>query len=237
MSDKILVHMDSMYDILRSLPLLRGVSAQRLEQIVASTKFHFLKYLPGETVVEAGDPCSHIKFIIKGSVRATLVNSTGRFKVLQTLEAPDVISPDNLFGRYNRYPSTVVAQSECGIMQIEKGEYVKLLMSDEIILFNYVNILATSAQKGVDGILALTSGSLEERIAFWILTLSRTSGLDIVVSCRQRDLYAMFGVPRSLFIATLESLKERGLIDYTGEEIRVVSRKKLATILTNDSEN
>lgn len=229
--------MDSMYEILVSLPLLRGVNADRLHQVVASTKFHFLKYLQGETVVEAGDPCTHIKFLINGSVRSTVVNSSGRFKVSQTVSAPEVIAPDNLFGRHNRYPSHIVAMNDVGIMQIEKNEYVSLLMSDQIILFNYVNIIATNAQKGVDGILALSTGSLEERIAFWILTLTRPSGTDIVLSCRQRDLYSMFGVPRSLFFATLDSLKNRGLIDYTSDEIRVTSRKLLATILTGDSDN
>lgn len=229
--------MDSMYEILMSLPLLQGVSADTMQQVVATSKFHFLKYLPGEAIVSRGEPCTHIKFLISGKVRSTLVNSSGRFRVSETLEAPEVLAPDNLFGRHTVYPTQISALTEAGIMQIEKAEYVNLLMSDPIILFNYINIVASDAQKGVQGILALSTGSLEERIAFWILTLSRQSGQDIVLSCRQRDLYAMFGVPRSMFFSTLESLKSRGLIDYSSDEIRVVSRKMLAAILANDSDN
>lgn len=229
--------MDSMYEILMSLPLLQGVSADTMQQVVATSKFHFLKYLSGETIVSRGEPCTHIKFLISGKVRSTLVNSSGRFRVSETLAAPEVLAPDNLFGRHTVYPTQISALTEAGIMQIEKSEYVKLLMSDPIILFNYINIVASDAQKGVQGILALSTGSLEERIAFWILTLSRQSGQDIVLSCRQRDLYSMFGVPRSMFFSTLESLKSRGLIDYSGDEIRVVSRKMLAAILANDSDN
>ncbi len=40
--------MDSMYEILMSLPLLNGVSRTRILEIVGKTKFHFLKYLDGE---------------------------------------------------------------------------------------------------------------------------------------------------------------------------------------------
>lgn len=35
--------MDSMFEILMGLPLLRGVSAERMEKTVGSSKFHFLK--------------------------------------------------------------------------------------------------------------------------------------------------------------------------------------------------
>ncbi len=79
--------------------------------------------------------------------------------------------------------------------------------------------------------LSLTSGSLEERIAFWIIALTQRDALDVVLTCKQRDLYTLFGVQRSSFINTLESMKARGLIDYTSTEIRVVSRNELRSLL------
>ena len=51
--------MNSMYEILMELPLFKGVSRYKLSEIVGTTKFHFLKYLADETVVNAGDPCEH----------------------------------------------------------------------------------------------------------------------------------------------------------------------------------
>ena len=74
-------------------------------------------------------------------------------------------------------------------MQIDKKDLIPVLQSDEVFLFNYLNILSTNAQKAVDGMLAVTSGSLEERIAFWIVALTQPSGRDISLECRQRDLY------------------------------------------------
>ena len=88
-----------------------------------------------------------------------------------------------------------------------------------------------NAQKSVDGILALSSGNLEERIAFWIIALTQSSGSDIKISCRQRDLYSLFGVQRTSFFATLESMKQRGIIDYTQNEISVISRPDLVKLI------
>lgn len=228
--------MDSMYEILMALPLFSGVSYDKISQIVGTTKFHFLKYLDGQQILAAGDPCQHIRFIISGHVRTEIVNSDGRFRVAQTLSSPDVIAPDFLFGRATNYPCSARALGSAGILQISKADYVKILNSDQIFLFNFLNMLSMNAQKAVDGVLAITTGSLEERIAFWVIALTQRGGTDIVLSCRQRDLYAFFGVQRSSFIAALDDMKARGLIEYTANEIRIVNRAAMLDLLTRHPE-
>ena len=223
--------MDSMYEILKGLPLFHGATSERISDIVGKAKFHFLKYLAGERIITAGENCTHVKFIISGQARSTITNTTERFKVAQTLSAPSVIAPDFLFGRATNYPCTVDAISDTGILQISKNDYMTILNRDHIFLYNFLNILSMNAQKSVDGILALSSGDLEERIAFWIIALTQSSGTDIKVTCRQRDLYSLFGVQRTSFIATLESMKQRGIIDYNSNEISVLSRPELTKLI------
>lgn len=223
--------MDSMYEILKGLPLFHGATSERISDIVGKAKFHFLKYLAGERIITAGENCTHVKFIISGQARSTITNTTERFKVAQTLSAPSVIAPEFLFGRATNYPCTVDAISDTGILQISKNDYMTILNRDHIFLYNFLNILSMNAQKSVDGILALSSGDLEERIAFWIIALTQSSGTDIKVTCRQRDLYSLFGVQRTSFIATLESMKQRGIIDYNSNEIYVLSRPELTKLI------
>ncbi len=223
--------LNSMYENLMGLPLFNGVSYNRISEIVGNTKLAFMKYLPGETIVQAGAPCTNLMFVIGGRVRLTIRNNSDRFSLGQTLEAPTVVSPDFLFGRNTLFPATVSAIDTVSIMQIEKNDFISIIRSDEVCLYNYLNFISTNAQKAVDGVLALTTGSLEERIAFWIIALSQRDAKEIVLSCRQRDLYTLFGVQRSSFMSTLDSMKERGLIDYSPNEIRVMSRMNLRSVL------
>lgn len=225
-----------MYENLMTLPLFKGVSYNRVSEIVGKTRLGFLKYLPGDPLVRVGEPCTGIKFIITGSVRLTIHNVSDRFRVMQTLNAPSVISPDFLFGRDTLYPADGVAIDTVSVMQIAKSDFISLLHEDEIILFNYLNILSTNAQKAINGVMALTSGSLEERIAFWIIALTQMDATDIVLQARQRDLYALFGVQRTSFMAALDSLRDRGIITYTTNEISVLSRRELRSILLNVSD-
>ena len=222
---------NSMYENLMTLPLFKGISYARLSEIVGNTRLAFLKYLPGEPMLTAGDQCTHIKFIISGKIRMTIRNENDRVRVSQTLTAPAVISPDFLFGRHTQYPASATAIDTVSVMQIDKKDLVLLLQSDEIFLFNYLNILSTNAQKAVDGVLAITSGSLEERIAFWIIALTQMDSDEIVLTAKQRDLYSLFGVQRTSFIAALDSMHDLGILDYTPNEIRVHSRRALRSIL------
>lgn len=228
--------MDQMYQLLMGLPLFSGVTYEKMLEIIGNTKFHFLKYLEGETFVKEGDPCSHLKFVISGKVRSSIANADRRFTVSQTLAAPDVIAPEYIFGRSTVYPCTVTAIEPTGVLQIAKADYMKILNSDSIFLINFLNQLSMNAQKAVDGILSIATGSLEERIAFWIVALTQRGGTDITMACRQRDLYSLFGVQRSSFIATLDDMKSRGLIEYTSTEIRVNNRRDLIDLLHSNVE-
>lgn len=225
--------MESMYEVLMQLPLFKGVSYERISKIIATTRFHFLKYPQGEAIVQPEEACTHIKFVISGSVRMTTTNDDGRFKLLQTLKAPDVLAPQYLFGHHTFYPALVIACEPTGILQLAKNDYVKLLQSDEIFLYNYLNVLCMSSQKAMGGMLKLTHGSMEDRLAFWVINLTQPSSLDVVINSKLRDLYSIFGVQRTTFISALDNMKEMGLLDYDQNGIRILNRKGLIDLLVS----
>lgn len=203
----------SIFDTLLSLPLFAGTSRTKLEEIVGNTRFHFIKYTTEQPIINAGDPCSHVKFIISGSVRISISNANDRFTVSQTLDAPEVIAPEYLFGRHTQYPCKAVALDNAGIMQISKNDYTRLLKSDHVFMFNFLNMLSVKAQQAEEGIMSITTGNLDERITYWITALTQRNAKDITLTARKRDLYSLFGVQRSSFFATLDAMKNQGIID------------------------
>ena len=228
--------MSSMFELLMNLPLFRGVSRSRIAEVVGSAKFHFLKYPKGETVVRAGEECTHLAFVISGSVRSEISNSSKRFSVSQTLKAPSAIAPDFLFGRTTRYPGTVVALTDCSILKISKVDYIRILNADQVFMFNFLNTLSVNAQKALDGILALTSGGLEERIAFWIIALTQHGSEDIELTCKTRDLCNLFSVQRNVFDAACHEMEQRNLIRYSPRKIEIVDRREMLSLLERQSE-
>ena len=228
--------MNSMFETLVELPLFKGVSIERMTKTVGTYKFHFLKYLPGETIFRAGEPCIDLAFIISGTIRITIENSDERFSVSQSLAAPDVISSEFLFGKLTTYPGTIKALDTVSILRISKSDYIKILNSDPIFLFNYLNLIAMGAQKSVEGVMRVSSGDIRQRIAFWVSALTQPRSFDIQLECKQRDLVSLFGIARSYLKDALEYLRQKDLIDYTPKIISVKDRRKLLAELYDHAE-
>lgn len=223
--------MDSMFNTLMQMPLFRGVSYHQLSEVLGRHPFHFLKYTDNQTVISAGDLCTHLSTVVSGKVRMVIGSNDNKVRVSQTLEAPEPIAPDFFFGKTTCYPATVTADGTCGIMQIEKNDFIKIINSDSIFLFNYLNMLSMNAQLSTEGVLALTSGDLKKRIAYWIISLTQLNARDITMECRQRDLYSVFGVQRQSLTSALNEMKQAGILDYTPTRIDITDRRLLIDLL------
>lgn len=226
-------NMKSMYEILMDIPLFRGVSRQNISQAIEQTKFHFLRYSDGETVVASGDECTHIRFVISGSVRVTVADASGAFEVSQTLSASDVIAPDFLFGRATSYPCSVVALGDVGVIEISKQDYLAILGMDSVYLLNFLNMLSMNAQKAVDGAMAASRGAVAERIAFQIAALTQSGGTDVTMRSCGCELCELFGVSDDELRAALEEMRLRGVVDYDGRRILVHSRREFVSMLSS----
>lgn len=223
--------MATMFETLMDLPLFQGATLQKLSDVVGQAKFHFLKYPAEEIIIRAHEPCHHLTFVLSGSVRISTYNANGRFAIAQTLKAPAVISPDFLFGMVTQYPGTVMALDDVSILKISKADFINILESDRVFLFNYLNMLSVNAQKSIEGILSLTTGEIDERIAFWIIALTQPGSTDIRLTCRKRDICSLFGVPRAIFNAGLEDMRQRSLLDFTANELIITDRAEMLNLL------
>lgn len=226
----------SMFELLMTLPPFKGVTRERIAEIVGTTRMNFQKYPAGERIIRAGDECHELAFVISGSLRSTIATTDGRFAVSQTIDAPQVVSPDFLFGLATDYPCTVDALTDSTVLKIEKADYLRILAADPIFTINYLNLLSMNAQKAVHGVLAVVSGNLEERLAYWVCALSQPGSRDVTLSCRHRDLYSLFGMTRSAFFGALENMASRGLITYTPNTISITDRRSMVRLLTASRE-
>lgn len=231
LKSQIAQRMNSMYDVLLQLPIFQGVSRNKISELIEKMKFHFLKYPDGEKIVSIGEECNHLKFLISGEIRSELVTQNEKMRITETIQAPNVIAPEHLFGRDTYFPANLYAVGTVGIMQIEKASVVQMLQEEPIFLINLLNILSRRSQKALESFTALSSNDLKERLAFWVLSLTQQKSTDIRIICKQKDLYAFFGVQRSVLLSTLDELKNNRIIDYNAKEIMILDRSRLKDML------
>ena len=220
-----------MYQQLMQLPLFQGVSTDVITALVEKLPFHFLKFRNGEQIFAAGDQCSHIRFIVSGRVRLETPCDHLRVSLLQTLETPHVLAAEYLFGRETTYPYSAFADGPCGILQLRKSDYIKMLAFDKVFLFNILNYLSSGSQRNTVSILAIKDGSVVERLAMIVDALTVTGATDVAVRFKQKDLCVLLGTQRTTLIASLDKLADEDIVDYTSNELRVLDLSRLAELI------
>ena len=223
--------MNSMYQQLMQLPLFQGVSTDLITALVEKLPVHFLKYRNGEQIVAAGDTCTHIKFIVSGKVRVITPCSRLRVSLEQTLSTPHVLAAEYLFGRDTNYPFTAYAEGPCGILQLLKGDYIKMINTDKVFLFNILNYLSSGSQRGLSLALSSRDGSVAERLAMLVSVLTVTGATDVVLKYKQKDLCSLLGTQRTTLVAMLDKLSDMEVLDYDSNEMRFLDQDRLLSLL------
>ena len=223
--------LNSMYENLMGLPLFNGVSYNRISEIVGGTRLAFPQ-VSARRENSHGRRSLHQTHVCDRRQSQTLHPQQLRsVHCKPTLEAPSVISPDFLFGRNTLFPASVTAIDTVSIMEIEKTTSFPLSAAMKSASSTILTSFQPTPRKPLTELSLLHQDLLKNELPSGSSPSPSAMPKDIVLACRQRDLYSLFGVQRSSFINTLDSMKERGLIDYGPTEIRVISRNDLRSIL------
>ncbi len=211
-----------MYELLMQLPLFQGIGSDRLSALIEKYPFHFLKFTAGEQICSVGDPCTHIRFIVSGKARVTIPFNHLRVALQHTLTAPQVLSADHLFGLNTTYPCEVSAyDGVCGVLQLLKSDYVQMVQSDKVLLFNYMNYLSNHSQRLAGLLLRMRMDSITERLCILLRTLTKPMSTDVSLWFRMKDLCTVLGTSRYTLTKTLDDLVQQGLVTYTTGSLTV----------------
>lgn len=223
--------MDSIYDTLLQIPTFQGLARNRFNEILGNTRFHFLKYLPGEQLIFENEPCNDIKFLISGSVRSENLSNFKKVRITETIAAPNVLIGNHLFGSMPYSPVSMYAIEDAGIMQLNKQSFIDLLQKDRIILLNYINMISHKTHSSIGAFRNISSNSIKERLCYFVLTYTQYKSSGIRITCKHRDLYSFFGIQRSIYIDILNDMRASGLLEYDSHGIYFESRDKLQEYL------
>lgn len=219
-----------MYQQLMQLPLFQGVSTEKITALVEKLPFHFLKFRNGEQVFAAGDPCTHIKFIVSGQVRLETPFPKLRITMHQTVSNPHVLAAEYLFGRDTAYPYTAISDGACGILQLRKSDYIKMITSDKVFLFNILNYLSSGSQRSLQMPLTVKDGSVAERLAMIVDNLSISGATNIGFRYKQKDLCTLLGTQRTTLVSMLDRLSDQGIVEYDSNELKILDLQGLINV-------
>ena len=152
------------YDRLLQFPLFQGMSRDDLEIVAGHTRFGFQKVTAGRQIIHAGDPCTHLYFLINGTLKIETFSDDSRYSVIEQMSSPYILQQESIFGYYQRYTHNFYALTDANFLTLDKEEVVRL--SEDFLVFrlNLMNHLATQTQKLIQSQWRRSPLSLRERI-------------------------------------------------------------------------
>ena len=152
------------YDRLLQFPLFQGMSRDDLEIVAGHIRFGFQKVTAGRQIIHAGDPCTHLYFLINGTLKIETFSDDRRYSVTEQMSSPYILQQESIFGYYQRYTHNFYALTDANFLTLDKEEVVRL--SEDFLVFrlNLMNHLATQTQKLIQAQWRRNPLSLRERI-------------------------------------------------------------------------
>lgn len=160
----------TLYDQILSMPLFQGLSHDDLNEIVAHTKFEFIKVSAGDTIIKENTACRQLTFLLSGTVAVRTHADGSGYSVSEHMSQPLTFGLECLFGLMQYYSHDVTALTPCSLFTIGKPGVMKL--SDEHLIFrmNIMNRLATDVQKASRWQWQQRPQATKERVARFLLS-------------------------------------------------------------------
>ena len=218
------------YSLLSNAPLFRGLNTREIETILSGVPHRIKKFQAGSLLSQSGDPVNSLMVVISGIVKGEMVDYTGRVIKIEDVPAPGALASAFLFGNRNRFPVNVIAVSDGELLLIEKPEFLKLLMRNNIILVNFLDMISNRSQFLSEKIKFLNFKTIKGKLAHYILQKAGKERSAINLEMTQNDLADFFGVARPSLARALGDLEEEGYLEAKGKNIKIIDKKGLADL-------
>ena len=213
---------------LSGAPLFKGVATDDIEVILSAVPYRIRKFKAGTLISQSGEPVNSLIIVTSGIVKGEMVDDTGKVIKIENIEAPGALATAFIFGNRNRFPVNVIAISDGEILSIEKPDFLKLLMKNDIILVNFLNMISSRSQFLSEKIKFLNFKTIKGKLAEFILQKARGGNLTIILDMTQNDLADYFGVARPSVSRAIGELEQEGFIEANGKNIRILDKEGLS---------
>ncbi|MFA7116823.1 MAG: Crp/Fnr family transcriptional regulator [Bacteroidales bacterium] len=214
---------------LQRTPIFEGVSAQVIEQFLASSPKTIRSYKNGNIIAMQGDICRSIYMLYCGKVYGSMVNSDGKQIIIDRITGPLLLAPNFLFATDNVFPVTAeVVSNEAIVLIINKDRFIRLMQEQPQILKNFLKVLSDRSNFLAAKINTFALKSLQTRLANYLY--DSDSFIDSTKESQQ-NIADRMGVTRPALNKAIAKLVEQGCIELNKGKISVINKGKLKILL------
>lgn len=204
----------SMLEKMQLLPLLQGMKLEDFHNFIYSTKLDFNQMIDGDRIVEQGERCLSLIYIMGGEFEAELHDNDAEIIVTEKSDAvPHLIEPYNMYGVKRTYERSYSFLSKGATFTMSRDSFMQKLTSFEIIRKNYINLLCNNLRKSNDAIRFDYPQEAEAKLAKLIKSYCLFPNGEKNIFVKMNQLAEMTGETRLTISKVLNKWQDRGLAE------------------------
>jgi len=222
------------YQLLSQCPVFQGISEDENRKLLEQILFQIRKFEKDEIIAIEGEPVKNLRIILSGSVRAEMIDYSGKTVKIDDIETAQPLASAFIFGEENNYPVTVTANTPGRLLVVSVQEFLKLLQLNRQVLENYLNSISTRAQFLSQKIHFLSFKTIKEKMAHFLLKQAGEQQNTIELKNTQQQLADLFGVARPSLARVFSEMQREGLIEIKRKRVTILDKPALNEILKNE---
>jgi CRP/FNR family transcriptional regulator, dissimilatory nitrate respiration regulator len=218
------------YSLLADALLFKGLTVANIEAILSEVPVRIKKFHEGSLISHSGEPVNSLIIVITGVVKGEMVDYAGRVIKIEDIPAPGALAAAFMFGTRNSFPVNVIAVTDGEMLLIDRSDFLKLLMRNNLILINFLDMISNRSQFLSEKIKFLNFKTIKGKLAHYILQKAGKEKSSVIFEMTQNELADFFGVARPSVGRAIGELEEGGYIIAKGKNIAIIDKEGLADL-------
>lgn len=188
----------------------------------------------GEYIFEEGMHANGLYCILSGKVKIIRSGEGGKEQIVRLAGIRDVLGYRALLAG-DSYRASAAALEDTTVGFVPKNKFFDILNSSPEMAMQMMRLLSQELDQSETKRVDITTKSVRERIAEVLLLLKETYGLQtdnqtLDVNISREDLASMVGTATEVAIRQLTKLREEGLVETKGRQIKLLDIAGLVKI-------
>ncbi|SIS69866.1 Crp/Fnr family transcriptional regulator [Belliella pelovolcani] len=196
---------------------------------------NFISHKKGQILYYEGTKPLGVFCVSSGIVKVFKTASNGKEQIIRLAQKGDFLGYSSMLGE-EAYSNTATIVEDAKICFVPKDVFLKVLVEDNNFHRRLTKALCNDLGMMEEKLTDATQKTIRERLAFTLLKLSDTYGVDggegekIDVVLTREEIAGLVGTATETVIRLLSEFKKDNLIEFEGKKIIVNDKKGLARL-------
>lgn len=215
---------DRVVQTLNSLRIFRGVPFKEIERIYYDFTPKISFYNKGDVIIKEGELTDCFGVVIEGSVIGTKITTDNISHLNFVLTKGGVFNLESAVSRLKETPITTIAREDCSVLMLD-FDVLNANSVEHVIKENLIEFLADLVIKQNYRIEMLSATKVRDRLEIFFHVLSKKNKDSYFnIKMTQNELAEYLCVNRSALCKELNLMKKEGIIDFRGNEYKLLKK-------------